>query len=99
MIFTVHFEKDAAGHPIRHIELEDKEVTEEEPQKTAEESMHEIVDAQKRMLDQWCFAEHYEPHVLLQVNSCFINKIHLMVFTAAQAAWLTRYISDMTYKN
>lgn len=85
MIFTVHFEKDAAGHPIRHIELEDKEVTEEEPQKTAEESMHEIVDAQKRMLDQWCFAEHYEPHVLLQVNSCFINKIHLMVFTAAQA--------------
>nr|XP_022292317.1 sperm-associated antigen 17-like isoform X8 [Crassostrea virginica] len=64
---SVHFEKDEAGHPIRHIELEDKEVTEEEPEKTAEESMHEIVDAQKRLLDQWCFAEHYEPHVLLQV--------------------------------
>lgn len=72
MIFTVHFEKDAAGHPIRHIELEDKEVTEEEPVKTAEESMHEIVDAQKRVLDQWCFAEHYEPHVLLQVYSFLV---------------------------
>ncbi|XP_056016108.1 sperm-associated antigen 17-like isoform X7 [Ostrea edulis] len=64
---SVHFEKDAAGHPIRHVELDNKEVTEEEPTKTAEESMHEIVDAQKRVLDQWCFAEHYEPHVLLQV--------------------------------
>lgn len=71
--FTVHFEKDEAGHPIRHIELEDKEVTEEEPEKTAEESMHEIVDAQKRLLDQWCFAEHYEPHVLLQVNGHSID--------------------------
>lgn len=96
MIFTVHFEKDAAGHPIRHIELEDKEVTEEEPVKTAEESMHEIVDAQKRVLDQWCFAEHYEPHVLLQVNSCLIYEMHLMVFMAAQAAWLTRYNFIMT---
>ncbi|XP_061176448.1 sperm-associated antigen 17-like isoform X2 [Saccostrea echinata] len=64
---SVHFETDEAGHPIRHVELEDKEVTEEEPVKSAEESMHEIVDAQKRVLDQWCFAEHYEPHILLQV--------------------------------
>ena len=36
--------------------------------KTTEESMNEIVDAQKRLLDQLCFAEHYEPKVLLQVG-------------------------------
>ena len=40
-----------------------------------DDSMMEVVEAQKRVLDQWCFAEHYEPHVLLQVSlpllSCF----------------------------
>ncbi|KAL8578119.1 hypothetical protein ACOMHN_055439 [Nucella lapillus] len=36
-------------------------------EKSVEDSMMEVVEAQKRILDQWCFAEHYEPHVLLQV--------------------------------
>ena len=67
-MFTVHFEKDDKGKPVRHIELEDAdEMVEEEPDKTTEESLKEIVDAQKRNLDQWCFAEHYETNVLLQV--------------------------------
>lgn len=39
-----------------------------EVEKTLEDSMMEVVEAQKRILDQWCFAEHYEPHVLLQVE-------------------------------
>ena len=37
-------------------------------EKNLEDSMMEVVEAQKRILDQWCFAEHYEPHVLLQVK-------------------------------
>ncbi|XP_033741247.1 sperm-associated antigen 17-like isoform X1 [Pecten maximus] len=65
---SVHFEKDEEGKPIRHYEEEDElDVVETEPDKTTEESLMEIVDAQKRNLDQWCFAEHYEPNVLLQV--------------------------------
>ena len=67
---VVHFEKDQAGKLIRHVELEnDTELVEEEPEKSSEDSLHEIVDAQKRILDQWCFAEHYEKHTLLQVNN------------------------------
>ncbi|KAK3098986.1 hypothetical protein FSP39_024961, partial [Pinctada imbricata] len=65
---SVHFEKDDKGKPVRHVELDDAdEVVEAEPDKTAEESLREIVDAQKRSLDQWCFAEHYETNVLLQI--------------------------------
>ena len=64
---SVHFE-EKEGHTIAHVV--DNEKGEEEEilgGKTTEESMNEIVDAQKRILDQWCFAEHYEPKVLLQV--------------------------------
>ena len=54
-------------------------------EKNLEDSMMEVVEAQKRILDQWCFAEHYEPHVLLQVKFapcaffCVVGKqvIHL----------------------
>ena len=68
---VVHFEKDDTGKPIRHVEQDnDVEVIEAEPDKSPEDSLHEIVDAQKRRLDQWCFAEHYEKHVLLQVQLC-----------------------------
>ena len=41
--------------------------------KSMDDSMMEVVEAQKRVLDQWCFAEHYEPHVLLQVSLGFGN--------------------------
>lgn len=64
---SVHFE-EKEGHTIAHVK--DDEKGEEEEilgGKTTEESMNEIVDAQKRILDQLCFAEHYEPKVLLQV--------------------------------
>ena len=64
----MHFEADTEGHTIAHVK--DDEKGEEEEilgGKTTEESMNEIVDAQKRQLDQWCFAEHYERKVLLQV--------------------------------
>ena len=65
----VHFEADTEGHTIAHVK--DDEKGEEEEilgGKTTEESMNEIVDAQKRALDQWCFAEHYDRKVLLQVR-------------------------------
>ncbi|XP_021376816.1 sperm-associated antigen 17-like isoform X5 [Mizuhopecten yessoensis] len=65
---SVHFEKDEEGKPVRHYEEEDElDVVETEPDKSTEESLMEIVDAQKRNLDQWCFAEHYEPNILLQI--------------------------------
>lgn len=80
MIFIVYFEKDVVGYFIRYIEFEDKEVIEEELVKTVEESMYEIVDVQKRVLDQWCFVEYYELYVLLQVNSCLIYEMYFMVF-------------------
>lgn len=80
MIFIVYFEKDVAGYFIRYIEFEDKEVIEEELVKIAEESMYEIVDVQKCVLDQWCFVEYYESYVFLQVNSCLIYEMYFMVF-------------------
>jgi len=50
---------------VRSEEKGDEEEIKEE--KSVEDSMNEIVDAQKRQLDHWCFAEHYERKVLLQV--------------------------------
>ena len=65
----MHFE-EKEGHTVAHAMKDDVKGEEEEilGGKTTEESMNEIVDAQKRMLDQWCFAEHYESKVLLQVG-------------------------------
>ena len=37
------------------------------PEQSMEEAMTEVVLSQKRILDQWCFAEHYPPAVLPQV--------------------------------
>ena len=65
---TVHFEADTEGNTIAHVKDDEKDEEEILGGKTTEESMNEIVDAQKRQLDQWCFAEHYEPKVLLQVK-------------------------------
>ena len=67
--FTVHFEKDSTGHPVRHLDegQNEHDQVEVEPDKSTEESLMEVVDAQKRNLDQWCFAEHYDSNVLLQV--------------------------------
>lgn len=58
---SVHFGTD--HHGVEIIPLQ----TSPEPTKSIDESMEEIVNAQKRNLDQWCFAEHYESDVLLQV--------------------------------
>ena len=73
MCISVHFE-EKEGHTIAHfVDNEKGEEGEILEGKTTEESMNEIVDAQKRILDQWCFAEHYEPKVLLQV---LYRKVH-----------------------
>ncbi|XP_041352537.1 sperm-associated antigen 17-like isoform X2 [Gigantopelta aegis] len=66
----VHFEVDANSSvpPETLDEEEENESKEtENDEKTLEESMMEIVDSQKRVLDQWCFAEHFEPHIMLQI--------------------------------
>ncbi|XP_055887729.1 sperm-associated antigen 17-like isoform X4 [Biomphalaria glabrata] len=34
---------------------------------TFEEGLLKMIDIQQRNLDQWCFAEHYKPHILQQV--------------------------------
>ncbi|XP_052284814.1 sperm-associated antigen 17-like isoform X3 [Dreissena polymorpha] len=73
---SIHFEADTEGHTIAHVKNEDKDEEEEIlGGKTTEESMNEIVDAQKRQLDQWCFAEHYDKKVLLQVMKSAIYKL------------------------
>ena len=79
LLVTVHFE-EKEGHTVAHAMKDDVKGEEEEilGGKTTEESMNEIVDAQKRMLDQWCFAEHYESKVLLQVG-CMVDVPVFMV--------------------
>ncbi|KAH9508941.1 hypothetical protein Btru_048357, partial [Bulinus truncatus] len=34
---------------------------------TFEEGLIKMIDIQQRNLDQWCFAEHYKPHILQQI--------------------------------
>ena len=48
-----------------------KELT-PEPEKTVDESMEDIIQSQKRNLDEFCFAEHFEPDVLKQVKLCVV---------------------------
>ncbi len=49
------------------VEGEVKPAEPPQPPKSVEQNMQELLDARKRNLDQWCFAEHLEPAVLLQV--------------------------------
>ncbi|XP_074656457.1 sperm-associated antigen 17-like [Tubulanus polymorphus] len=60
-LHSVRFGTDPEGNVIEPLP------SSPEPEKTIDEGMDEVVDAQMRNLDQWCFAEHYEPHILLQV--------------------------------
>ncbi|CAH1799483.1 unnamed protein product [Owenia fusiformis] len=67
---SVHFERDSEGKPISSHDLAqtaERIEASQEPNKTVEESMDDIIDATKRNVDAWCFAEHFEPNVLLQV--------------------------------
>ncbi|XP_067675915.1 sperm-associated antigen 17-like [Haliotis asinina] len=68
---SVHFEVDHEGRPVPpHLpDGEEEEVTArgEGQEQSVEDSIKEIVEAQKRILDQWCFAEHFENSILLQV--------------------------------
>ncbi|XP_046333573.2 sperm-associated antigen 17-like isoform X4 [Haliotis rufescens] len=67
---SVHFEVDDEGRPVPpHQTGEDEEVTAcgEGEEQSVEDSIKEIVEAQKRTLDQWCFAEHFDNSILLQV--------------------------------
>ncbi len=49
------------------MEAEVKQVEPPQSPKSVEQNMKDLLDAKKRNLDQWCFAEHLEPAVLLQV--------------------------------
>ena len=62
----MHFEKDMDG--VQPGDNPDQAQPMTEPDKDIDHSMNEVVDAQKRGLDQWCFAEHLDPNVLVQVG-------------------------------
>ncbi|ESO93308.1 hypothetical protein LOTGIDRAFT_232733 [Lottia gigantea] len=67
---SVHFMKEEGEPlPLNADELKEFEGIKEEDikEKTIEDSMMEVVDAQKRNLDEFCISEYYEPNVLLQV--------------------------------
>ena len=65
----VHFEKDESGTllPQPGDDEEDILAGSPLPAKTVDESMQDLISVKKRNLDQWCFAEHLEPAVFLQV--------------------------------
>ena len=70
----MHFVKDGDDSQ-RRPSVENVEKAGEDDKKEATvmadiscESWNEINDVQRRNLEQWCFAEHHEPHVLLQVH-------------------------------
>lgn len=59
-------------HP--HFSMNEIEVEEEEESvKSPQDSINEIIDAQKRELNEWCFAEHYDAPVLLQVDIILVH--------------------------
>ena len=67
-MLTVHWEADLSAKEVLQ-DLEDPELPLDIRAKTVEEGVLEMVDAQQRNLDQWCFAEHFKPDILLQVRS------------------------------
>ena len=74
---SVHWEKDQEGQLVpqpgdhdeggsrEHLLLDSKMEGFQAPG----DAMETVNDVQKRVLDQWCFAEHMEPQVLQQVGA------------------------------
>lgn len=80
---SVHFERSDDGLPLaqpgdEELELEEAE-TVDLPCQLDLSAMFEVNDPQKRNLDRWCFAEHFEPQVLLQVRFCTFDLMHFDV--------------------
>ena len=65
----VHFEKDESGTLLPQPGDDEEDILPGSPlpAKTLDESMQDLISMKKRNLDQWCFAEHFEPAVFLQV--------------------------------
>lgn len=63
---SVHWDADIISDEQVQ-DLQDAQLPPDIRAKTVEEGVLEMVDAQQRNLDQWCFAEHFKPHILLQV--------------------------------
>lgn len=68
----MHFERDESGDLVRHPGDDEDAVQPGSPipSKTIEETMEDLTTMKRRNLDQWCFAEHLEPAVFLQVEYC-----------------------------
>jgi hypothetical protein len=76
----VHFERDADGNevvqpgdeevPVDTFSLNKPSDIDASNSNLADPDPMTVVNdkVQKRVLDQWCFAEHHEPQILLQVN-------------------------------
>ncbi|RUS91851.1 hypothetical protein EGW08_000422 [Elysia chlorotica] len=63
---SVHWDADVlAEEPIQ--DIQDVDMPPNIRTKTVEEGVLEMVEAQQRNLDQWCFAEHFKPDILLQI--------------------------------
>jgi hypothetical protein len=87
MLCAVHFEVPQDHKTDREETTDGRVEVEEEGEKSLEDSLMEVVNAQKRILDQWCFAEHYEPHVLLQVwGHVTVTSLHLTYDVAVTLA-------------
>ena len=76
----MHFERDESGDLVPQPGDEEEEKVSAGsplPSKSVEEGMEELMNMKKRSLDQWCFAEHLEPAVFLQVTQNSIIFIFL----------------------
>ncbi len=53
------------------------------PARSVDENMRDLVKMKKRDLDQWCFSEHLEPAVFLQVRTVTFANCLKQVFGVA----------------
>ena len=70
LLFSVHFERDENGEQLLAQPGDDTAppAPPAETPRTVEEMMGTVLGGQQRNVDQWCFAEHFEPNVLKQVS-------------------------------
>ena len=63
----VHFERDEAGQPVPQPGDDTRDLFGDDG--FTGRTINDVEQAQKRNLDQWCFAEHLEPKILQQVST------------------------------
>ncbi len=78
---SVHFERDNEGNLCPQPGDEEEEMDAETSLSSRgiqdQQDPDTVNDVQKRKLDQFCFTEHLEPHVLLQVQNVHSHSVRL----------------------